>query len=109
MDNSEPVLPPSREGSVVLDIGGDVGALIVHTPAGLLGTEPELAFLDDPGRHVHTAVRERRTGNEVSYAAVYPSLVAGRYQLADTGQVVTIEGGAITEIAWAGEAKDVAG
>ena len=29
----EPALPPSGQGTVVLDIGDGVGALVVHTPA----------------------------------------------------------------------------
>ena len=36
-------LPPSGPGTVVLDIGGSVGALVVHTPAALAGLEIELA------------------------------------------------------------------
>ena len=35
--------PPSGDGTVMLDIGDGIGALVVHTPAALLGVEIEIA------------------------------------------------------------------
>ncbi len=36
-------LGPSRDGSVMLDIGGDIGALVLHTSAEMLGVEIEIS------------------------------------------------------------------
>ena len=53
---------PSGPGSVVLDIGGDVGALIIITPARMAGEEIHISPLDDPAARTHALVRERRLG-----------------------------------------------
>lgn len=99
---AEAVPPASREGSVVLDIGGDVGALVVHTGPGLAGCEPEVSPLGDPGHRVHSAVRSRRLNGEVHHAAVYPSLPGGCYQVWDPAgrpaAVVRIRGGQVSEV-----------
>src|ERR1700677_1900293 len=97
---SEPQLPPSWDGSVVLDIGGDVGALMLRPPSTLNGCEIDLDPDDETAPHTHSAVRERRLIGGVAYAAVYPSLKAGRYTVEGTGQRVTIVGGQVTEIAY---------
>jgi hypothetical protein len=94
---SEVELPPSWDGSVVLDIGGDVGALLLRTPPAMNGVEIDLIPEDEQVHHTHSAVRERRLLGGVAYAAVYPSLTAGRYTVAGSGQTVTIVGGQVTE------------
>jgi hypothetical protein len=91
-------LPPSWDGSVVLDIGGDVGALMLRTPPSLNGREIDLTP-DDPSRpHTHSAVRERQLTYAVSYAAVYPNLKAGLYTIEGSGQRIVIVGGRVTEV-----------
>jgi hypothetical protein len=52
-------LAPSWEGSVVLDIGEDVGALLLHTSPSLLGHEIDLIPEDPCIPRTHSAVRER--------------------------------------------------
>ncbi|MCU1363464.1 MAG: glycosylphosphatidylinositol specific phospholipase [Acidimicrobiaceae bacterium] len=94
---SEPQLPPSWDGSVVLDIGGEVGALLLRTPSTLNGREIDLDSEDENSPHTHSAVRERRLPGGISYAAVYPGLKAGHYVVSDTGQRVVIVGGRVTE------------
>jgi hypothetical protein len=95
---SEPQLAPSWDGGVVLDIGVDVGALVLRTPASMVGDEIDLVP-DEPPRHrTHSAVRERRHGMGDSYAAVYPSLKAGAYTVERSGQRVVIVGGVVTDI-----------
>jgi hypothetical protein len=95
---SEQQLAPSWDGSVILDIGGDIGALMLHTGASMLGHEIDL-FPEDPAQpHTHSAVRERRLVMGVSYAAVYPHLVAGTYEIEGSGQRVTITGGRVSEL-----------
>ncbi|GAB3799282.1 hypothetical protein GCM10027605_12510 [Micromonospora zhanjiangensis] len=39
-------LAPSYTGTVVLDIGGDTGALVIHTGPELLGAEIEVSPVD---------------------------------------------------------------
>ena len=91
-------LPPSWDGSVVLEIGGDVGALMLRTPPALNGVEIDLDPDDATLPHTHSAVRERQLVNGVSYAAVYPNLKAGHYTIEGSGQRVLISGGRVTEI-----------
>lgn len=96
----------SHEGTVVLDIGGDIGALIVFAPYFLLGSEIEIR----PRSHVwngqHTAVRERRMGNDIRCAGVFGALTEGSYELRirssedATVQSVDVLGGRVTQIEW---------
>jgi hypothetical protein len=102
---TEPVPGPSRPGSVVLDVGGAIGALVLHVPAALDGREIEISPLPGPGtRRTHSQVRERRAGGGVRYAAVYPGLAAGDYLIwrdaTTAAGVVTIEGGRVTSCHW---------
>jgi hypothetical protein len=115
----EPVHGPSGAGSVVLDLGGAIGALVVETPAALSGREIEISLVaaaanaaaaisaaatSAAGGRTHSLVRERRTAAGTSYAAVYPDLPAGQYLIwrrMDTpvGEV-TIDGGVVTRFRW---------
>ena len=90
-------------GPVVLDIGGDVGALVVHLDDELEGTELPIAALDDPSWDptTHTGVWRRSVGDGSVVVAVYPALVAGRYRIVvPTGRAadVPITGGEVTTI-----------
>lgn len=97
-------LGPSQDGSVMLDIGGDIGALILHTPAEMSGAEIEISPSGDDSHRTHVAVRERRGTGPNRYAAIYPSLSAGTYTLWGPNQEpavqVTITGGQVTEAEW---------
>jgi hypothetical protein len=95
---SEPQLAPSWDGSVVLDIGGDIGALVLRTPSLMAGREIDLTLQEDTSLRTHSAVRERRMSSGTSYAAVYPSLRAGSYTVEGSGQRVTIVGGRVTDV-----------
>lgn len=95
---SEGPLPASWDGSVVLDIGGDVGALVLRVPPIWNDREIELEPDDPEVAHTHSAVRERRLVNGVSYAAVYPQLKAGFYTVGDSTQRIEIVGGRVTEV-----------
>ena len=93
-------LGPSHDGSVVLDIGGDTGALVLHTDERLLGRELEIECLSEDRPRTHTAVRARELGTGRFFAAVYPSVQKGRYRLIATGQEFDIEGARVTEVAF---------
>jgi hypothetical protein len=70
--------PPPYRG-IVLDIGGDVGALLVHAPAGMLGDEVEISVTDRGAHRVHAVVREQWTWSGAVTVAVFPDLREGDY------------------------------
>jgi hypothetical protein len=87
--------------SVVLDIGGDVGALVLYTPAELHRHEIEVSPLSAaPGlKRVHSAVLERGLAGRVFYAATYPELPAGEYEVCYAGSPrFSITPGTVTEL-----------
>ncbi len=93
-------LAASYPGSVVLDIGGRTGALILYTDARRAGDEIDIQAVDG-GRRTHAAVRERRLAGGTVHCAVYPELTAGTYTIEDPaapGRAVTVAGGAVTEL-----------
>lgn len=94
----EPQLAPSRDGSVVLDIGGDVGALVLHVPPDMDGREIDLTPDDPEAAHTHSAVRGRHLIHGIWFAAVYPSLKVGVYTVDGSLQRVEIRGGEVTEV-----------
>jgi hypothetical protein len=115
----------------VLDIGGDIGALILYTDAEYAGREIEVSLLDDAAGHpaeaehahghdhthshehgpepahrgrIHTAIHERRAGDLVTYAGIYPELKEGTYRVwiddPTLPNQVTIVGGQVAELDW---------
>ena len=99
---TEHQMPPSWDGSVVLDIGGDIGALVLRVPDAFVGREIELDPEDPSTPHTHSAVRERRLAVGSSFAAVYPALKAGYYIVEGSGQRVGIAGGRVTDVDYEG-------
>ena len=93
---------PTGAGSVVLDLGESVGALILETAAELHGREIEISPADGGAgeRRTHSLVRRCDTGAGVSFAAVYPGLAAGTYTVWRTASApagtVVVEGGRVT-------------
>jgi hypothetical protein len=104
----EPTLPPSRDGSVVMEVGGDIGALVLYTDAALAGAEIDLIAVGSDRPFGHSAVRARHLVGGTCHAAVYPGLPAGDYVIAAHGEVgvrsVTVVGGRITEVRTGGSA-----
>ena len=102
---TETIPAPSGIGTVLLDIGADTGALILHAPAELNGVEIEISPNGTAaGPRTHSRVRERRVGATVRHAAVYPAVRAGRYTVwrdaVTPAATVTITGGSITSCHW---------
>jgi hypothetical protein len=89
-------------GMPVLDIGGDIGALVVTMPAESVGQELFLRSESAPALHVHTGVWRRDVGPRVIAAAVFLELVEGAYWILDdsAGDVSRVEiiGGKLTEV-----------
>jgi hypothetical protein len=103
----EPVPGPSSSGSVVLDLGPGIGALVLHTPPELDGREIEISPQDPtPAHRTHSQVRPRTTGSQTQYAAVYPQLPAGNYTVwkddLTPAATVTINDGQVTTVWWPG-------
>jgi hypothetical protein len=94
---------PTGPGTVVLNLGPGVGALIVHTPEGLSGQEIDITG-DPGGRRTHSQVRERPTPGGTRFAALYPDLPAGRYTIwRDHDTIVgavTVTGGKVARFDW---------
>ena len=111
-----------NQDCVVLDIGGEVGALILYAPAELSGAEVEIS-LPGTGPRTHSIVRERRVdqnaaghrtagrhaapsgpGDAAVYAAVYPGLPAGLYTIWRDARTpagtVKVEGGQVASWLW---------
>jgi hypothetical protein len=90
--------------SVVLDIGQDVGALIIYTEAALRGREIEVSPRGSVATRTHVQVLERRINGQPVFAAVFPGLRAGDYHIWDEAPnprgIVTIIGGEVTTVDW---------
>lgn len=70
-----------RAQPVLLDLGGGVGALIVHTDPELLGLEIEISPAADDAARQHKEVLRRSMGPKVTTVLVYDNLEAGDYTL----------------------------
>jgi hypothetical protein len=87
---------------VVLDIGGELGALIVRTDPDMHGVEIEISPSADQRRRSHKQVLERTIGDRPAFTAVFDALPAGRYTLWVDGKPcahrVPVEAGAVAEL-----------
>ena len=116
--------PYAGQGSVMLDIGGDVGALVVTMPAALEGVEVEIRpvgsgaghdhdhahahdHADDHahGHHPHVAVVNRPVGDGHVPSLVFPELTEGHYELyeketEDVRLTVAVVGGEVAHASW---------
>ena len=90
--------------SVVLNIGEDIGALIIYTKAELRGREVEVSPRGSVSTRVHVEVLERRINGRPVFAAVFPELRAGDYDICGSVRnpsgTVTIVGGEIVTVDW---------
>lgn len=92
-------------GAVVVDIGDDVGALVLYTDADMAGAEIDISPEADQARRTHVAVHPRHLpGHPTLHAAVYPAPTQGRYRLwhpdGRAAGTVHVTGGKITEATW---------
>ena len=90
--------------SIVLDIGQDVGALVIYTGAELRGREIEVSPRGTGAKRVHVEVLERRIKDQPVFAAVFPGLRAGDYDIWKNGPnpsgTATIVGGRVATVDW---------
>lgn len=87
--------------SLVLDIGGTVGALVIHAGAELAEQEIEISPTDQPTRREHNVVHARQDRYRTAYTAVFPAVAEGDYTVwqhdGSPHAMVTIRGGEVTE------------
>ena len=88
----------SGPGTVLLELGPTVGALVLYATADERGDEIDISPVNG-GLRTHAAVRERRLPGGSVYCAVYPGLPAGEYVVWCTPPlVVSVAGGAVTSV-----------
>lgn len=82
----------------VLDIGGDVGALVVYLPELTPSGELEAHPTGRPTARFHTGVHQR----EDVWVAIFPEVVEGRYDLLDadgsTRAQAVVTGGEVSQL-----------
>ena len=85
---------------VVLDIGQDVGALIVHADAEMHAIEVEISPAGRDWDRSHKEVLERFIDDESAFTAVFDELPCGSYTLWVDGvaraREVHVQGGEVT-------------
>jgi hypothetical protein len=86
----------------VLDIGGDVGALVVELGAVPPTGELEACPRAHPDLRFHTGVHWRQVAGKRVAVAVYPSIIQGDYEILDqqlrSVASVQIEGGEVAHV-----------
>ena len=103
-------LGPTGAGSVLLDIGGDRGALVVRTEAAVVGREVEIRRVGEPWAGRHVAVRRRVVAGATFAAALFGPLPGAPYQVrwrdrqSAPGPVVSVRPGSVSEVALASPA-----
>jgi len=97
------LLAPTRE-PVVLDIGGEIGALIVYAEAELVDTPIEVSPTGSDTARFHQHILERPLPHGTSYAAVFDKITQGEYTLWLHDQArlrdFEITGGSVSQIDW---------
>lgn len=104
------------QGSVLLDIGGEVGALVVTMPAEMVGREIEVAPAGGHRDHGHDHDHGHGAHSHRPHVAVvdrpvlgptlvFAELVEGTYELSEKGSdtislTVDVTGGQVTAAAW---------
>jgi hypothetical protein len=93
-----------HEESVVLELGGELGALVVYTDASLLHTEIEISADGSDHERSHKDVLERVVAGRSLYAAVFDQVPTGTYTLwhdhVARTRGATVVGGAVAELDW---------
>ncbi len=89
---------------VAIDIGGAVGALIIHTDPEMHGAEVEISREGEGRTGAHKQVLDRPIGERSSFTLLYDGLASGRYILwvgdEPRARHVAVEAGEITELDW---------
>ena len=70
---------PENADNLILDIGADTGALIIHAAVDRDQAEIEISPVGSVQARTHNIVRRREAASGAVYAAVFPALAAGDY------------------------------
>ena len=93
---------------VILDIGGNLGALIIHTDAGMVGVEVEISATGRDDERSPKDVLEREIQGRPAYTAVFDKVPAGSYTLwvNDIAREhdVVVSAAAVAELHWSDRA-----
>jgi hypothetical protein len=88
--------------SPLLDIGDGVGAFVVYLPGQTRTGELEACPAGRPAEHFHTGVHPRRVGGGTVWAAVFPQVAQGSYQVLDDDGIpmalLQVTGGHVAEV-----------
>jgi hypothetical protein len=90
---------------LVLDIGADIGALVIYADERLDEAEIEISPGTDPRTpRSHNQVHARTNRHGTAYTAVFPAVPAGDYTVwhhdGSAQGNITIHGGHVTEHHW---------
>lgn len=107
MSTAEPANAFAGQGSVLLDIGDDVGAVVALMPAAMEGVEVEIRShpAASGGHHPHVAVVTRPVAGGVVPSLVFPEVHEGLHDLCLKGSeevtaTVSVVGGEVTTVLW---------
>lgn len=104
MSGHRHTMAPSGQGTVVLNIGAGLGAVVIYTQGNLHGHEIEVSPVDDPTTRTHAAVRARYVHGGVCWSVVIDSLPAGRYVIwrdpVTPMAEIEVPSGAVAEFTW---------
>jgi hypothetical protein len=94
-----PEQAPENVDNLILDIGADTGALIIHATADRDQAEIEISPAGSEQARTHNIVRRREAVSGAVYAAVFPALTAGDYVVwrdaATAAGTVAVHGGRV--------------
>ena len=87
--------------NAVLDIGEDIGALVIYTVQEMLGKEIEVSPKGNQALRIHSSVLERKVNGRTYFAALFLELPEGDYFTFTTpSSEITIIGGQVAELHW---------
>jgi hypothetical protein len=94
-----PERAPENIDNLILDIGVDTGALIIHATIDRDQAEIEISPVGSGQARTHNIVRRREAVSGAVYAAVFPTLTAGDYLVwrdaATAAGTVVVHGGRV--------------
>jgi hypothetical protein len=94
-----PEQAPENVDNLILDIGADTGALIIHAAVDRDQAEVEISPAGSEQARAHNIVRRREAVSGAVYAAVFPALAAGDYivwrDAATPAGTVVVQGGRV--------------
>ena len=94
-----PEQAPENIDNLILDIGAETGALIIHAAVNHDQAEVEISPAGSEQARTHNIVRRREAVSGAVYAAVFPALTAGDYVVwrdaATAAGTVVVHGGRV--------------